>query len=76
MLNGLQDRSLGKAGVRLSSKLEISGLPENAYLLKVLATSCSKRTNQHWIQVTFIYRCFAHLCSKKAIGDRIGNLVL
>uniref|UniRef100_A0A8C2T9M1 Vitellogenin-2 n=1 Tax=Coturnix japonica TaxID=93934 RepID=A0A8C2T9M1_COTJA len=35
MLNGLQERSLGKAGVRLSCKIEISGLSENAYLLKV-----------------------------------------
>ncbi|OXB55466.1 hypothetical protein ASZ78_012898 [Callipepla squamata] len=35
MLNGLQERGLGKAGVRLSSKLEISGLSENAFLLKV-----------------------------------------
>uniref|UniRef100_A0A8B9Q6K7 Phosvitin n=1 Tax=Apteryx owenii TaxID=8824 RepID=A0A8B9Q6K7_APTOW len=35
MLNGLQERSLARAGLRLSSKLEISGLSENTYLLKI-----------------------------------------
>ncbi|NWV59395.1 VIT2 protein, partial [Malurus elegans] len=35
VLNGLQEKNLAKAGVRLSSKLEISGLSENVYLLKV-----------------------------------------
>ncbi|XP_005050328.2 PREDICTED: vitellogenin-2-like [Ficedula albicollis] len=35
VLNGLQEKNLAKAGVRLSSKLEISGLSENTYLLKI-----------------------------------------
>ncbi|NWR50683.1 VIT2 protein, partial [Regulus satrapa] len=35
VLNGLQEKNLAKAGVRLSSKLEISGLSENVYLLKI-----------------------------------------
>ncbi|NWH63558.1 VIT2 protein, partial [Geococcyx californianus] len=35
VLNGLQEKSLAKAGLRLSSKLEISGLSENAYILKI-----------------------------------------
>lgn len=35
VLNGLQEKNLGKAGVLLSCKLEISGLSENTYLLKV-----------------------------------------
>ncbi|NXD90128.1 VIT2 protein, partial [Chaetorhynchus papuensis] len=35
VLNGLQEENLAKAGVRLSSKLEISGLSENIYLLKI-----------------------------------------
>uniref|UniRef100_A0A8C3DXC8 Uncharacterized protein n=1 Tax=Corvus moneduloides TaxID=1196302 RepID=A0A8C3DXC8_CORMO len=35
VLNGLQEKNLAKAGVRLSSKLEISGLSENIYLLKI-----------------------------------------
>lgn len=36
VLNGLQEKNLAKAGVRLSCKLEISGLSENIHLLKVL----------------------------------------
>ncbi|NWV22764.1 VIT2 protein, partial [Origma solitaria] len=35
VLNGLQEKNLAKAGVRLSSKLEISELSENIYLLKI-----------------------------------------
>ncbi|NXG57947.1 VITA2 protein, partial [Hemiprocne comata] len=35
VLNGLQERSLAKVGVRLSSKVEITGLSENTYLLKI-----------------------------------------
>ncbi|NXQ18065.1 VIT2 protein, partial [Peucedramus taeniatus] len=35
VLNGLQEKNLAKAGVRLSSKLEISGLSENIFLLKI-----------------------------------------
>ncbi|NXQ63043.1 VIT2 protein, partial [Anthoscopus minutus] len=35
VLNGLQEKNLAKAGVRLSSKLEISGLSENIYILKI-----------------------------------------
>ncbi|XP_041573748.2 vitellogenin-2 [Taeniopygia guttata] len=35
VLNGLQEKNLAKAGVRLSCKLEISGLSENIYLLKI-----------------------------------------
>ncbi|XP_071292487.1 vitellogenin-2-like [Agelaius tricolor] len=35
VLNGLQEKNLAKAGVRLSCKLEISGLSENSYLLKI-----------------------------------------
>ncbi|NXC94878.1 VIT2 protein, partial [Certhia familiaris] len=35
VLNGLQEKNLAKAGMRLSSKLEISGLSENTYLLKI-----------------------------------------
>nr|XP_026646217.1 vitellogenin-2 [Zonotrichia albicollis] len=35
VLNGLQEKNLAKAGVRLSCKLEISGLSENNYLLKI-----------------------------------------
>ncbi|NXI18038.1 VIT2 protein, partial [Irena cyanogastra] len=35
VLNGLQEKNLAKAGVRLSCKLEISGLSENTYLLKI-----------------------------------------
>ncbi|NXF90935.1 VITA2 protein, partial [Eubucco bourcierii] len=35
VLNGLQEKSLAKVGVHLSSKLEIGALSENAYLLKI-----------------------------------------
>ncbi|NXQ40855.1 VIT2 protein, partial [Catharus fuscescens] len=35
VLNGLQEKNLAKAGVRLSCQLEISGLSENTYLLKI-----------------------------------------
>uniref|UniRef100_A0A8C9UGT8 Vitellogenin-2-like n=1 Tax=Serinus canaria TaxID=9135 RepID=A0A8C9UGT8_SERCA len=35
VLNGLQEKNLAKAGVRLSCKLEISGLSESVYLLKI-----------------------------------------
>ncbi|NXA95386.1 VITA2 protein, partial [Melanocharis versteri] len=35
VLNGLQEKNLAKAGLRLSSKLEISGLSENICLLKI-----------------------------------------
>ncbi|NWS24146.1 VIT2 protein, partial [Polioptila caerulea] len=35
VLNGLLEKNLAKAGVRLSSKIEISGLSENTYLLKI-----------------------------------------
>ncbi|XP_058277728.1 vitellogenin-2-like [Hirundo rustica] len=35
VLSGLQEKNLAKAGVRLSCKLEISGLSENTYLLKI-----------------------------------------
>lgn len=35
VLNGLQEKSLAKAGVRVSGKLEISALSETAFLLKV-----------------------------------------
>ncbi|NWS04715.1 VIT2 protein, partial [Motacilla alba] len=35
VLNGLQEKNLAKAGVRLSCQLEISGLSENIYLLKI-----------------------------------------
>ncbi|NXN97017.1 VIT2 protein, partial [Rhinopomastus cyanomelas] len=35
VLNGLQEKSLAKAGVRISSKLEISGLSESTFLLKI-----------------------------------------
>ncbi|NWT08428.1 VIT2 protein, partial [Vireo altiloquus] len=35
VLNGLLEKNLAKSGVRLSSKLEISGLSENIYLLKI-----------------------------------------
>ncbi|NWT68181.1 VIT2 protein, partial [Prunella himalayana] len=35
VLNGLQEKNLAKAGVRLSCKLEISGLSESSFLLKI-----------------------------------------
>ncbi|XP_041277535.1 vitellogenin-2-like [Onychostruthus taczanowskii] len=35
VLNGLQEKNLAKAGVRLSCELEISGLSESTYLLKI-----------------------------------------
>ncbi|NWT52739.1 VIT2 protein, partial [Erythrocercus mccallii] len=35
VLNGLQEKNLAKSGMRLSCKLEISGLSENVYLLKI-----------------------------------------
>ncbi|XP_063263080.1 vitellogenin-2-like [Prinia subflava] len=35
VLNGLQEKNLGKSGMRLSCKPEISGLSENIYLLKI-----------------------------------------
>lgn len=75
MLNGLQERSLAKAGVRLSSKLEISGLSENTYLLKVSHLVPNIPVNTE-VQITFVSLHFAHLCSKKDVGYRSRDLAL
>ncbi|MCJ0374988.1 hypothetical protein J0W42_19815, partial [Clostridioides difficile] len=82
MLNGLQERSLAKAGVRLSSKLEISGLSENTYLLKVRSPQVEEY-NGVWPRDPFtrsskitqmVSSCFSRPFKFEYSTGRIGNI--
>ncbi|NXJ06859.1 VIT2 protein, partial [Odontophorus gujanensis] len=82
MLNGLQERGLGKAGVRLSSKLEISGLSENAYLLKVRSPQVEEY-NGVWPRDPFtrsskitqaVSSCFTRPFKFEYSSGRIGSI--
>ncbi|NXK44965.1 VIT2 protein, partial [Chauna torquata] len=82
MLNGLQERSLAKAGMRLSSKLEISGLSENTYLLKVRSPQVEEY-NGVWPRDPFtrsskitqiVSSCFTRPFKFEYSSGRIGNI--
>uniref|UniRef100_A0A8B9EU46 Phosvitin n=1 Tax=Anser cygnoides TaxID=8845 RepID=A0A8B9EU46_ANSCY len=82
MLNGLQERSLAKAGVRLSSKLEITGLSENTYLLKVRSPQVEEY-NGVWPRDPFtrsskitqmVSSCFSRPFKFEYSSGRIGNI--
>ncbi|NXN12823.1 VIT2 protein, partial [Indicator maculatus] len=82
MLNGLQEKSLAKAGVRLSSKLEISALSENAYLLKIRSPQFEE-FNGIWPRDPFtrsskitqiISSCFSRPFKFEYNSGRIGNI--
>ncbi|XP_054240102.1 vitellogenin-2-like [Indicator indicator] len=82
VLNGLQEKSLAKAGVRLSSKLEISVLSENAYLLKIRSPQFEE-FNGIWPRDPFtrsskitqiISSCFSRPFKFEYNSGRIGNI--
>ncbi|NXY72756.1 VIT2 protein, partial [Glareola pratincola] len=82
VLNGLQEKSLAKAGVHLSSKLEISGLSENTYLLKIRSPQF-KEYNGIWPRDPFtrsskitqaVSSCFTWPFKFEYNSGRIGNI--
>ncbi|XP_010580873.1 PREDICTED: vitellogenin-2-like [Haliaeetus leucocephalus] len=82
VLNGLQEKSLAKAGVRLSSKLEISGLSENTYLLKIRSPQFEEY-NGIWPRDSFtrsskitqmVSSCFTRPFKFEYSSGRIGNI--
>ncbi|NXF32796.1 VIT2 protein, partial [Nyctibius bracteatus] len=82
VLNGLQEKNLAKAGVRLSSKLEISGLSENAYLLKIRSPQFEEY-NGIWPRDSFtrsskitqmVSLCFTRPFKFEYNSGRIGNI--
>ncbi|NWU50177.1 VIT2 protein, partial [Dromas ardeola] len=82
VLNGLQEKSLAKAGVRLSSKLEISGLSENTYLLKIRSPQFEEY-NGIWPRDPFtrsskitqaVSSCFTRPFKFEYNSGRIGNI--
>ncbi|OPJ77395.1 hypothetical protein AV530_007724 [Patagioenas fasciata monilis] len=82
VLNGLQEKNLGKAGVRLSCKLEISGLSENAYLLKIRSPQFEEY-NGIWPRDPFtrsskisqiVSSCFTRPFKFEYNTGRIGNI--
>ncbi|NXW94117.1 VIT2 protein, partial [Alopecoenas beccarii] len=82
VLNGLQEKDLGKAGVRLSCKLEISGLSENAYLLKIRSPQVEEY-NGIWPRDPFtrsskitqiVSSCFTRPFKFEYNSGRIGNI--
>ncbi|NXX47124.1 VIT2 protein, partial [Tricholaema leucomelas] len=82
VLNGLQEKSLAKVGVRLSSKLEISALSENAYLLKIRAPQFEEY-NGFWPKDPFtrsskitqiISSCFSRPFKFEYSSGRVGNI--
>ncbi|NXI48061.1 VIT2 protein, partial [Galbula dea] len=82
VLNGLQEKSLAKAGVRLSSKLEIRGLSENTYLLKIRSPQFEEY-NGIWPRDPFtrsskitqmVSLCFTRPFKFEYNSGRIGNI--
>ncbi|KAM6305553.1 vitellogenin-2-like [Aegotheles albertisi] len=82
VLNGLQEKSLAKVGVRLSSKLEISELSENTYLLKVRSPQFEEY-NGIWPSDSFtrsskitqvVSSCFTRPFKFEYSSGRIGNI--
>ncbi|KFV67265.1 Vitellogenin-2, partial [Dryobates pubescens] len=82
VLNGLQEKNLAKAGVRLSSKLEISALSENAYLLKIRSPQFEE-FNGIWPRDSFtrsskitqiISSCFSRPFKFEYNSGRVGNI--
>ncbi|NXN38054.1 VITA2 protein, partial [Rhinoptilus africanus] len=82
VLNGLQEKSLAKAGVRLTSKLEISGLSENTYLLKIRSPQFEEY-NGIWPRDPFtrsskitqaVSSCFTRPFKFEYNNGRIGNI--
>ncbi|NXU09010.1 VIT2 protein, partial [Pardalotus punctatus] len=82
VLNGLQEKNLAKAGVRLSSKLEISGLSENIYLLKIRSPQFEEY-NGIWPRDPFtrsskitqmVSSCLTRPFKFEYISGRIGNI--
>ncbi|NWQ73785.1 VIT2 protein, partial [Columbina picui] len=82
VLNGLQEKNLGKAGVRLSCKLEINGLSENTYLLKIRSPQFEEY-NGIWPRDPFtrsskitqiVSSCFTRPFKFEYNSGRIGNI--
>ncbi|NXX13848.1 VIT2 protein, partial [Podargus strigoides] len=82
VLNGLQEKSLAKAGVRLSSKLEISWLLENTYLLKIRSPQFEEY-NGIWPRDPFtrsskitqiVSLCFTRPFKFEYSSGRVGNI--
>ncbi|NXS43061.1 VIT2 protein, partial [Balaeniceps rex] len=82
VLNGLQENNLAKVGVRLSSKLEISGLSENTYLLKIRSPQFEEY-NGIWPRDSFtrsskitqmVSSCFTRPFKFEYSSGRIGNI--
>ncbi|NWQ87284.1 VIT2 protein, partial [Burhinus bistriatus] len=82
VLSGLQEKSLAKAGVRLSSKLEISGLSEDTYLLKIRSPQFEEY-NGIWPRDSFtrsskitqmVSSCFTRPFKFEYNSGRIGNI--
>ncbi|XP_014794496.1 PREDICTED: vitellogenin-2-like [Calidris pugnax] len=82
VLNGLQEKSLAKAGVRLSSKVEISGLSENTYLLKIRSPQFEEY-NGIWPRDQFtrsskitqmLSSCFTRPFKFEYNSGRVGNI--
>ncbi|KFZ64563.1 Vitellogenin-2, partial [Antrostomus carolinensis] len=82
VLNGLQEKSLAKVGVRLSSKLEIIGLSENVYLLRIRSPQFEEY-NGIWPRDPFtrsskitqiVSSCFTRPFKFEYNRGRIGNI--
>ncbi|NXC25264.1 VIT2 protein, partial [Campylorhamphus procurvoides] len=82
VLNGLQEKNLAKAGVHLSSKVEISGLSENTYLLKIRSPQFEEY-NGIWPRDSFtrsskitqiLSSCFTWPFKFEYNSGRIGNI--
>ncbi|XP_009980901.1 PREDICTED: vitellogenin-2-like [Tauraco erythrolophus] len=82
VLNGLQEKSVAKAGVFFSSKLEISGLSENTYLLKIRSPQFEEY-NGIWPRDPFtrsskitqmVSSCFTRPFKFEYHSGRIGNI--
>ncbi|XP_051652072.1 vitellogenin-2-like [Manacus candei] len=82
VLNGLQEKNLAKAGVRLSSKVEISGLSENTYLLKIRPPQFEEY-NGIWPRDSFtrsskitqmVSSCFTQPFKFEYNSGRVGNI--
>ncbi|XP_069718238.1 vitellogenin-2-like [Phaenicophaeus curvirostris] len=82
VLNGLQEKGLAKAGVRLSSKLEISGLSENVYVLKIRSPQVEEY-NGIWPRDSFtrsskitqmVSSCFIRPFKFEYSSGRVGSI--
>ncbi|NXS59608.1 VIT2 protein, partial [Brachypteracias leptosomus] len=82
VLSGLQEKGLAKVGVRLRSKVEISGLPESTYLLKIRSPQFEEY-NGIWPKDQFtrsskitqmVSSCFTRPFKFEYSSGRIGNI--